>query len=260
MRSINYNSTLHSTYERGRTLAADTVAQWMDTISEYVSKSKGLRILDIGSGTGRFSLPLAEWFEASVIGMEPSEAMRRKAKTTCRAGQISYIGGKVEYIPLVDRCVDVIFASMVIHHFDDIEKACQEIARTLRPHGHVFIRNSFKNRLDSVRYYDFFPSARDIDNSRLPGIGVIVNIFQKIGLTLEDHRVIRQCIDDSLAAHCERIKLKALSTFEFISEEEFQHGIRNMEELARSEVPPRPVFEDIDLLVFKKITVAGWPI
>jgi ubiquinone/menaquinone biosynthesis C-methylase UbiE len=254
MRSVNYNKALHKTYERGRTLASDTVTQWMSTISEYLSKPKGLQILDVGSGTGRFSLPLAEWFDAWVIGVEPSEAMRRKAKTICRKGHISYIGGKAENIPFVDSCFDAAFASMTIHHFDDIAQACWEIARVLKPNGHVFVRNSFKNRLDSVRYYDFFPSARDIDNSRLPSIEDVVNIFKVVGLTLEDHQVIKQRIDDSLTTHCERIKLKALSTFEFISEEEFQSGIRKMKEAAQNEVPPKPVFEDIDLLVFQKLT------
>lgn len=252
MRLVDYDRTLHKTYEQGRTLSTDTVIQWMDVLSSYLSEQTCLRVLDIGSGTGRFSLPIAEAFSAWVIGIEPSEGMRCKATTASRAGHISYVGGKAEDIPFVDGCVDAVFASMVIHHFADIAQAGREIARVLRPHGQVFIRNSFKDRLDSVRYYDFFPSARHIDNSRLPSIEIVVDIFRGIGLLFEDHRVVRQCIDDSLTAHYERIKLKALSTFEFISDEEFQSGIRRMEEEARNEIPPRPVWEDIDLLVFKK--------
>lgn len=73
------------------------------------------------------------------------------------------------------------------------------------------------------------------------------NGFEKIAL-----EVIVQESAESLSAYYERIKMRALSTFEFMSDEEFQAGLLAMKRAVDSEKEPSPVTEAIDLLVFKK--------
>ncbi len=49
-------------------------------ISEHMTSNNGINLLDIGCGTGNFSLPLAVELEASVTGADSSWAMLEKAK------------------------------------------------------------------------------------------------------------------------------------------------------------------------------------
>ena len=180
--------------------------------------------------------------------------MLSQASTVCETGSIAYAGAKAERIPLQSRTVDCSFSSMVFHHLEDMDATCREIARVLRSDGVAFVRNSFSGRLDTVRHYPFFPSARGIDERRLPTVDRVVGSFRVAGMTLRQHCVVTQCIDPSLSAYCERMKQKALSTFISIPDEGIRQGIAAMEEAARAETDPKPIFEDTDLLVFGKRT------
>ena len=69
-------------------------------------------IADIGSGSGRSTIQIAEYAE-KVIGVEPEKAMREEAlKNTGEAGldNIVYVDGRAEEIPLDDNSVDMVVA------------------------------------------------------------------------------------------------------------------------------------------------------
>ncbi len=229
----------------------------MDAVAEFLLPNEkpagaALTILDLGCGTGRFSAPLAEWFGAKVIGVEPSEKMRRQAEANASRPQVTYIAGNAEAIPSEDDSFDAAFLSMAIHHFKSIPDACREIRRVLKPGGLVLLRNAFCSRLEGTLFYEFFPSALSIDEARLPDLAGLTATFEAAGFARIAHRVVTQEIDPSLRANYKRIKLKSLSTFELISDEEFQEGLEAMRKAAEAEAEPKPVLEDINLLVFRK--------
>jgi hypothetical protein len=60
-------------------------------------------------------------------------------------------------------------------------------------------------------------------------------------------------IDEDLAAHAARLRLGGVSTLELISPEELEEGIRRIEEAAAREGAPRPVTEEIDMLIFRRV-------
>lgn len=258
---MDYDKTkLPETYAKSRQLSAETVALWMDAVAEFLLPDgrpagiagEQLTILDLGCGTGRFTVPLAERFDAKVIGVEPSEKMRRQAESDASHPRVAYLAGCAEAIPCEDASFDAAFLSMVVHHFEQVPAACKEIARVLREGGHVFVRNAFSGRLDSIPFYHYFPTVIQAENDRLQRIDELCASFEASVFAKVAHRVITQRIDPSLRAHYERIKLRSLSTFELISAEEFREGIEAMRKAAEAEIEPKPVMEDIDLLVFRK--------
>jgi SAM-dependent methyltransferase len=141
---------------------------------------------------------------------------------------------------------------MVIHHFRSMAEACRELFRVLRPGGIVLVRNAVKDRLDSVLFYSFFPSAKVADEARMPEMKDVVGAFERAGLDAIAHEIIIQQDDESLRLHLERIKLRALSSLMLISDEEFHNGVEAMERAAAAETAPRPVTVPIDLLVFRR--------
>lgn len=249
--SIDYNERLHQTYDKARELSPENLSLWTNALAEFLQPGIPLSILDLGCGTGRFSGPLAERFGAAVVGLDPSEKMLAKARAKGGDVRVYHVAGRAEEIPCARHCFDAAFLSMVLHHVRSIPEALRELRRTIKPGGFVFARNAFQNRLDGFRWYEFFPSARAIDNARLPSIEQVVAAFRVSEFEFVTHRVVVQQMDKSLLAQCERMKLKGLSTFEFLSEEEFQEGIRTMEQAARAEVEPKPVMDPIDMLVFR---------
>jgi ubiquinone/menaquinone biosynthesis C-methylase UbiE len=224
----------------------------MNLVRRFVVDKTPLTVLDLGSGTGRFSIPLADALHAHLVGVEPADEMRKIAMQSNRHLDIRYIKGSAEKIPLENSSCDIVWMSMVVHHISRLDRAVREIRRVLKPDGKVFIRNSFRNRLQSVCFYEFFPTALAIDNARLPSVEDVEAIFQEKGFQLEYLEAVEQVIDATFRDHVERIRKRGLSTFELISDEEFEVGLRRMEEAAQTENLSRPVTEKIDLMVFSR--------
>jgi ubiquinone/menaquinone biosynthesis C-methylase UbiE len=225
----------------------------MDAIAARVHRTPAeLTILDLGAGTGRFSVLLADTFEAQVVGVEPSAKMRDDAERGSAHPRVVYRGGTAGAIPAGDATFDFAFLSMVIHHVPDLDACARELHRVVKPAGLVFIRNSFSGRLESIRHYEFFPSARAIDESRLPTVDRVRDAFEARGLAAEGLETIEQEIDPSLAAHYERMKRRALSSFELIDDAEFEEGLARMRVAVARERTATPILEKIDLLIFRR--------
>ena len=57
------------------------------------------RVLDVGAGTGRFAVLIAQWFGMAVTGLEPASGMRKVAAVEGQHPKVSYVGGRAEQLP-----------------------------------------------------------------------------------------------------------------------------------------------------------------
>ncbi|WP_327041916.1 class I SAM-dependent methyltransferase [Micromonospora ureilytica] len=107
----------------------------------------GLRVLDLGAGTGKLSATLVA-VGADVVAVEPDPAMLtelRRALPGVRA-----LPGSAESIPLPDASVDAVLAGNALHWFD-MAVAGAEIARVLAPGGVLAgLWNIMDDRIDWV--------------------------------------------------------------------------------------------------------------
>jgi SAM-dependent methyltransferase len=107
----------------------------------------GLRVLDLGAGTGKLTATLVA-SGADVVAIEPDSAMLvevRRAMPTVRA-----LSGSAEAIPLPDASVDAVVAGNAMHWFD-MDVAGPEIARVLAPGGILAgLWNVLDDRVDWV--------------------------------------------------------------------------------------------------------------
>ena len=250
--SLDYDRDLYRPYRTGRALAADTGRLWMDAIAAHLGRRRARAILDLGSGTGRFSGMLADAFGARVTAVEPSVKMREQAEQHAARPDVVYLSGVADAIPAAAGAFDFAFMSMVIHHVRDRGACARELRRILEPGGLVFIRNTFSGRLDRVPYFEFFPEARAAVEARLPTVDAVRAAFTANDLEFVALDTLEQEIDSSLAAHYDRIKQRALSTFSLITDAQFESGLARMRQAAERETTPTPVLESIDLLVFRR--------
>lgn len=100
------------------------------------------RVLEIGPGTGpnlRFLAPEAFW-----IGVEPNRHMYGYLAEEARRRRrsIHVIQGSAEALPLADRSVGIVLATLVLCSVDAPERTLLEIHRVLEPGGRfVFIEH-----------------------------------------------------------------------------------------------------------------------
>lgn len=253
MNRIDYDGRLHERYHQGRALEVSALKLWRQAVRRVLRGGSGQTILDLGSGTGRFSALLADEFDAQVVGVEPSDKMRAVAEAECRHPGVRFVKGAAESIPLDDDSCDAAWLSQVAHHISDLDAAAGELRRVVDDAGPVLIRGNFKGRLNgSARYYDFFPAGLAADEARHPTVEQIERCFAGHGFPLAACETIEQVEARSLKNYAERIRLRTYSTFELISDREFEAGLAALEAAASRETQPRPVTGKVDLLVFQQ--------
>ncbi len=118
------------TYVTGRPDYPAAVTGWL---AADLGLGPGRRVLDLGSGTGKF-LPILRATGASVVAVEPVDAMR--ARIAGAHPEVEALAGTAEAIPLDAASLDAVVCAQSFHWFATAA-ALTEIARVLRPGGRL---------------------------------------------------------------------------------------------------------------------------
>lgn len=236
-------------YDAGRSLPDEGMEVWRDALLRHLPERTPLPALDLGCGTGRFTVALADWLKARVIGIEPSRGMMGVAMSDSAHPKVAYLLGRAEDIPLGADTCDFAWLSTVVHHFSDLPRAAAELRRVVRPDGAVLIRSWFPGRAD-VTHFHYFPRARKIAET-FPTLETVEKAFGGPGFRRQALESVTQVSAPSLRVFCERVRTRADTTLQLLSEGEFAEGMRRLEADVAAEVEPRPVTSALDLLVLR---------
>lgn len=101
----------------------------------------GAQVLDVGCGTGKVTVSLAERWHASMSAIDPDpRALRRAERRAARAGVgVRFDRGFADALPYADGHFDAVVSSLVFHHLDRPGKTgmLREAIRVLKPGGHL---------------------------------------------------------------------------------------------------------------------------
>ena len=246
--AVDYDQRQHENYQAGRALPPASRDLWARAFAARAPAVRPLACLDLGSGTGRFTPLLAEVFGGPVYGVEPFDRMRAQAEAVAHPENVRYLAGRAEAIPLRDASCDLVLMFLSFHHVQDRPAAAQEIRRVLRPNGRLLIRSHFADRMPEIHWHRWFPGARAIELKMFPALDEVTDLFAAVGLRTLALDVVRETFSGSLAESAERLRTRAISTFEHMDEAEIEAGFRRMDdEIAGG--PEGPTQGDSDLLV-----------
>ncbi len=119
--------------DRNRTLLLDPV------MLDLCGDVRGLAVLDLGCGEGRFCRMLAAR-GARTAGIDATPEMTRTATRRGGGGQ-AYLTGSAESLPFADAAFDLVVSYVTLVDIADYAAAIRESARVLRPGGHLVAAN-----------------------------------------------------------------------------------------------------------------------
>ena len=115
--------------------------------------SPGLRVADIGTGTGTLAAELCQ-LGLRVIAVDHSKRMLAAAEANFRARKLSAIElrlGEAGELPLEDEEVDAALAHMVLRYLPSPAEAIREMARVVNPGGTVVVVDFVQNEHEWMR-------------------------------------------------------------------------------------------------------------
>jgi SAM-dependent methyltransferase len=93
----------------------------------------GARVLDIGCGTGCYTRPFARRTRASVVGLDVTVSLLRKARRASPSNS-RFAAGDASELPFPAESFDAVVGNAVLHHLP-LELSVPELIRVLKPGG-----------------------------------------------------------------------------------------------------------------------------
>ena len=248
---VDYDERLHAVYAAGRQISPDALQTWMGAFARHLPKTRPLAWLDLGSGTGRMTPSLAKAFGGPAHGVEPSVKMRAQALAHAGHPAVTYAAGSAEHIPLPDASCDAALLFFVWHHVADREGAARELHRVVKPGGKLFVGTNFSDKMPDVWWFRVLPEWRKVDEAQFRSEEEMKGDFAGAGWTLVSRDEVTWLRSANLAEDFERLKLRAVSVFEHMSEELVEAGFARLE-AALPSIRSGPQYETSELLVFQR--------
>jgi ubiquinone/menaquinone biosynthesis C-methylase UbiE len=160
---LSYFDTIAATYDAVR--GEEIWPQLQATVDG--AARVGDRIVDVATGTGLFSVRLAQ-AGYRVVGVDANPSMLRKARDKARRAGAPFtpLNGHAERLPLASASARLMLSTNAIHHFDLRQHFC-EVQRLLQPGGRYVIFTRFREQNDRSLWGQLFPGFASKENRLL---------------------------------------------------------------------------------------------
>jgi ubiquinone/menaquinone biosynthesis C-methylase UbiE len=99
----------------------------------------GSRLLEIGFGSGRLHVELAEWHEMAGLDRAPGMARLTKRRLAARNRTSNLCVGSAYALPWPDGRFDAALSTFAFSAFPDADRALDEMVRVIKPGGKVIV-------------------------------------------------------------------------------------------------------------------------
>lgn len=196
----------------------------VDVLARLRAPSPRRPFLEVGCGTGAYTMAMAARTACPGFGMDAARGMLKSAPAH---GPVAYVQGLAARLPFADQCLGMIFSVNVIHHMAKVEDYFRASFRALARGGILCTATDseamIRRRNPLSRYW---PSTVAPELARYHGIDTLEDLMARAGF-----RSIRVCKGRSnfsisdIGPYRDRV----FSCLRLIPEADFAHGLRAME-------------------------------
>jgi len=229
---LNYTE-ISKTYDNYRSYPKSLIKK----IIEFGKINEGMKILDLGCGTGNGAFQLLGQINVDIIGVDRSLSMLKIAKEKSLMGICADVDNS--QLPFHNSSFDAVIGAYIIHQLNNLRFIFSECYRILRDGVLVLLTSSHKQ----IEYLhpvikQFFPSYIDIEKDRFPDIPKIEYLLNSVGFSGIRHQEI--LVEDIPLdqEYLQRVKNKYISTYYLLPQREFEVGIEKLEAFIKNRGQP----------------------
>jgi cytosine/adenosine deaminase-related metal-dependent hydrolase/ubiquinone/menaquinone biosynthesis C-methylase UbiE len=154
-------------------------------LSQMMPDVSGLDVLDAGCGTGRWLSLLASRNANSLIGVDSSAEMLRRAATKIGPACSLRLGSCVA-LPVLDATIDLVISSFLLSYLEGLQDFARELHRVTRPGATIFLTDMHPDTAASCNWTRSFTHQGSTENiqSHRHSLQKITDIFQAFGFDL----------------------------------------------------------------------------
>jgi ubiquinone/menaquinone biosynthesis C-methylase UbiE len=207
-----------------------------DKLMHFLSPEKKSFYLDIGCGTGNYTINLNDR-GLKFYGVDPSSKMLEEAMF--KSQKIKWLQGTSESISVEDKIFAGAIAVLTLHHWLDFSVSFSEINRVLKLRGKFVIFTSLPEQMENYWLHHYFPEMMRKAVKQMPSMKLINQAIHHTGFRLinSEKYFIHENFKDLFlysgknhpAIYLDRDVRNTISSFAYLSNpEELQTGLKNL--------------------------------
>jgi ubiquinone/menaquinone biosynthesis C-methylase UbiE len=167
--SFNATSTDPRTFDTTR-YASDNLTFWVPHLIRVGRLTPTTPLLDLGCGTGGFTLALQSLTGARVVGVDVAFPRVQYAAQKPTGHALWWVHGHAETLPFAEASFTRVLLSLVLHQVSQRAHVLREVARVLQPGGLVIIRTITPEAARRRIPWRYFPTVAAREATRMPTI------------------------------------------------------------------------------------------
>ena len=217
-------SRIASEYDKGR--KGENLELWGKETKRLANLEEEDIVLDLGCGTGLYTVGIGWESDALMCGMDPAVGMLGQAREKSR--DVHWFNGIGEWLPVRDGLLDCIFSSQVWHHIQDRQGTADECGRVLKGDGTVVIRTIGHRQLHEKVVFKYFPEIKQNQLDVYPTDVEFTDYFMNAGFRDVEFLEYSEERYQSVSDFIEIATKKLWSMFRPITEKGLKKGVEDL--------------------------------